>query len=69
MNQQEAIEAMRQGLVVRGIDGLFQRHVEHGGKYLYRINNDQIERLAGTEWRVSKSFGLNNNFKIYDDNN
>jgi hypothetical protein len=65
LNQQEAMEAMRQGSVVQGINGSFQRHVEHGGIYLYRINNGQIERLVGDEWKVSKGFKLNDNFEIY----
>jgi hypothetical protein len=42
MNQSDAFVAMRHGYTVRGINGLYLTHVEHGGKYLYRLNGDRV---------------------------
>jgi hypothetical protein len=75
MNQSDALVAMRHGYTVRGINGLYLTHVEHGGKYLYRLNGDRIERLEPPRWgksfgvkhwRESKgSFYLHQNFEIW----
>lgn len=63
MNQQEAIAFMKQGGTVRGINGLFLTHAEHGGIYLYRWSNGNIERFKQGGWIKSKgSFALHTNF-------
>ena len=69
LNRDDAFEAMLQGKIVRGINGVYLTHVEHGGKYLYRWNPiaNYIERLEFGRWRKSVgSFDLISTFEIVD---
>lgn len=69
MDREAAIDAMHQGKIVRGVNGLYLRRIEHGGRYLYRSNpvTSSIERLTNEGWRESKSFDLNSQFIIFLD--
>lgn len=66
LNKDQALDAMERGQIVRGIDGLYQTHVEHGGLYLYRWHNDEIQRLKDGVWAKSKSFDLNSEFEVFE---
>lgn len=72
LNRTEAFKAMLSGKTVRGIDGAFFRHVEHGGLQLFRFNFEsqhfEAKYWENDEFRIMRSaIYLFRRFVIYED--
>ena len=66
ITKNEALELLRRGEIVQGYNGMYLRHVEHGGRYIYKMQDSAILILDGLEWRSSRgSFDLHSQFFIY----
>lgn len=65
ITKNDALERLRRGEIVQGYNGMYLRHVEHGGRYIYKMQDDSVFILDGLEWRRSRgSFDLHSQFLL-----